>query len=134
MNIKNLRLARGFLACLFLCLPLGSFASTASEKASLQAAMQRHIDSALVDGRYLHLDTDTGEVRALRPLAAHPIILRMGEYFVLCADFRAEDGREVNVDFFLARKGRSYVVFDEQVENRALVKRLMKSGKASRLK
>lgn len=110
----------------------GAGAVSLSEKASLQAAMQRHIENTLVKGRYLHLDGESGEIHALRPLAAHPEILQMGEYFVLCADFQAEDGSEVNIDFFLARKGQSFVVFDEQVENRELVLRLIKSGKAKR--
>lgn len=104
-----------------------------SEKASLQAAIQKHIDRTMVDGRYLHLDVKSGEVQGLRPLAAHPVIFRMGEYFVLCADFRGPDGDEVNIDDYLARKGRSFVVFDEQVENRALIKQLMKKGKLTRV-
>lgn len=95
--------------------------------------MQRHIDTSLVNGRYLHVDSRSGTVRALRPMAAHPLIMRMGEYFVLCADLRADDGSEVNIDFFVARSDRSFVVFDAQVENRALVKRLMKSGKLARM-
>jgi hypothetical protein len=104
-----------------------------SEQASLQAAMQRHIDNALVQGRYLYLDAAKGEVRPLRPMAAHPIIMRMGEYFVLCSDFRDDQGADVNIDFYIARKGRSFVVFDEQVENRALIKKLMKRGMLSRV-
>ena len=130
MNFRHL----GIL--LVLCLaastpaPAGHSAVSPSEKASLQAVMQQHIQHAMVDGRYLHLDGETGDVRALRPIGAHPEILRMGEYFVLCSDFQAEDGSEVNIDFFLARKGRSFVVFSEQVENRELVRRLLDSGEA----
>lgn len=95
--------------------------------------MQRHIDSGMVNGNYLQLNETTGQVRELRPLAAHPIILRMGEYFVLCSDFRNRDGQNVNIDFYLAEKGRGYFVFDEMVEQRELVKRLMKAGKLERV-
>lgn len=100
-----------------------------SQKATLQAAMQKHIERALVDGFYLQLDPETGEVHTLRPLAAHPVILRMGKFFVLCADFRTTNGQNVNIDFFLAPKGDTYFVFDDQLENRALLKRLARVGK-----
>ena len=104
-----------------------------STKASLQAAMQRHIDRALVGGVLLHLDDETGQVRPLRPMAAHPEILQMGEFFVLCADFRAANGDKVNVDFFLVPEGKRFVVFSQQVENHALLARLMRSGRAKRV-
>ncbi len=117
-------------------LGVSAFASPSlslSEKATLQAAMQTHIDRSLVDGVFLRLNEGTGEVESLRPAAAHPAILRMGKYFVLCSDFRSEAGETVNIDFFLAPKGNGgYVVFSQQVENRALVERLMKSGLAER--
>ena len=103
------------------------------EKARLQAAMQTHIDRASVDGRFLHIDMAAGAVRALRPQSAHPMILRMGDYFVLCAEFEAQDGASVNVDFFVARRNKRFVVFDQQVENRDFIKGMMKVGKVERL-
>ncbi len=133
MKFNQLGIILGLCVALGLSVPSEAAAVSAGEQASLQAAMQRHIDSALVEGRYLRLDADTGEVLALRPMAAHPVILRMGEYFVLCADFRAENGAKINIDFYLARKGRSFVVFDEQVDNRALIRQLMNSGKLARI-
>jgi hypothetical protein len=104
-----------------------------SEKASLQAAMQQYINRNLVDDAYLHLDLATGEVQRLRPVTAHPIILRMGEYFVLCGDFRDAEGNDVNVDFFLARQGNSYVVFHSLVGDREKLQALIKMGKVTRL-
>ena len=95
--------------------------------------MQRHIDRSLVNGAYLHLNSDTGDVRRLHPVTAHPTILQMGNYFVLCFDFRDDGGKSVNVDFYMARKGQSYVVFHAAVENRALLGRIMKAGKAKRV-
>ena len=117
-------------------LGVSAFASSPlslSEKATLQAAMRLHIDRSLVDGVFLSLNEGTGEVESLRPAAAHPVILKMGKYFVLCSDFRSESGETVNVDFYLAPKGNGYVVFDQKVEDRALIERLMKSGLAERV-
>jgi hypothetical protein len=104
-----------------------------ANKAALQAAMQRHIDRSLVDGAYLHLDFDSGDVRKLHPVKAHPMILQMGEYFVLCSDFRDKTGKLVNVDFYLARHDRSYVVFHSAVDDRINLERLMKKRTITRL-
>ena len=102
------------------------------DKVSLQATMQRHIERNLVDGAYLHLNSSTGEIRELRVDDAHPMILRMGEFFVLCSSFLDAGGEHVNIDFYLAPRGHSYVVFAVEVENRDLLEGLMKTGKVKR--
>ena len=104
-----------------------------SVKASLQAAMQQHIDRSLVNGVYLYLDRRTGDVRQLHPASAHPIIMRLNEYFVLCSDFRDGKGRHVNIDFYLAHRGRAFFVFDTLVDDRRVFNHLMKAGKVSRV-
>ena len=100
------------------------------QKATLQAAMQRHIERQSVDGVYLQLNGDTGDVRRLHPGAAHPLIVRMGEVFVLCTDFRDDGGDHVNVDFYLVPKDNFFVVFQTVVDNRGQLERLMNIGKA----
>lgn len=104
-----------------------------AEKASLQVAMQQHIDRSLVNGAYLHLDLDAGIVRSLHPVKAHTIILKLGDYFVLCSDFRDNKGNLVNIDFYLARRDRSYIVFHSAVDDRNKLRHLMKIGKVRRL-
>lgn len=104
-----------------------------TDKTALQAAMQQHIDRNLVDGAYLQLDARSGQVHALHPYKPHPVILKMGAYFVLCSDFRDDKGKTVNVDFYMARRGRSYVVFHKAVDTDNLVTRLMKEGRAERV-
>lgn len=105
-----------------------------TEKASIQASMQRYVDANLVDGALLHLDPKDGEVKKLHPVTAHPMILKMGEHFVLCFDFRDDAGNKVPVDYYMARKQNNYVVFHSAVADRALLQRLMKSGKIERVK
>lgn len=104
-----------------------------AEKVSLQAGMQRHIDRSLVDGTYLHLDPDTGNVVGLHPVTAHPMILRMGKFYVLCSDFKDDAGKDVNVDFYVARRGNGYVVFHSAVGQRDRLEKLMKAGKVEML-
>ncbi len=104
-----------------------------SEKIRLQTAMQKHIQDRLVDGAYLHMDERTGTVRKLVPDAPHPMIFSMGPYYVLCSHFRDERGKEVNVDFYIARREKDFVVFRSEVDKRAALQRLMQAGKIKRL-
>ncbi len=104
-----------------------------AEKASLQAAMQQHIDRSLVNDSYLHFDMKSGNIRKLYPLKAHSEILKMGPYFVLCSDFRDKSSNAVNVDFYIARSNRSYVVFHSAVDDRKRLAALMKKGKVQRV-
>ncbi len=109
-------------------LPTAAWGLSLSEKANLQAAMQRYIDRQMVEGVYLYLESQSGEVRALHPVTAHPAILSMGPYYVLCFDFRDDRGKDVNVDFYLARKDTSYVVFHAAVDARTVLNRLIQGG------
>lgn len=122
---------------LFLGLSPGLFASsgyalTLGEKASLQAALQRHVDRQMVGGVYLYLDASTGETKSLHPVTAHPMIMQMGDKFVLCFDFRDGKGKTVEVDYYLAAKNNSYVVYHTAINNRQLLMRLVKAGKVKR--
>ena len=124
---------RGIALCLALIALLGTLPSAArglslTEKANLQATMQRYIDQQTVDGVFLYLEARSGKVRALHPVTAHTWILSVGQYYVLCFDFRDDKGQDVNVDFYLARKNASYVVFHTAVDDRKLLMRTLQAG------
>lgn len=99
-----------------------------TKKIMLQATMQQSIARQLVDGKYYYFDAKAAKVHALYPGKTHPMIMRMGEHFILCTNFRKDDGKAVNVDFYVARQGDSFVIFDTVVDNRAPIKQLMKAG------
>ena len=103
------------------------------DKEMLQSAMQQHVETSMVGGAFLHLDAVSGDVRPLHPDEAQPMIIRMGKYFVLCAGFRDGDGKRVNVDFYLAPCEKSFVVFQSLIENRAVLRKLMRKGDAVRV-
>lgn len=117
-----------------LAVPSQAAALTLAEKASIQASMQRHVDGQLVDGVLLFLDQKAGEVQRLHPVTAHPMILTMGDHYVLCFDFRDDSGKNVPVDYYMARRDGEYVVFHTAVADRVLLKRLMADGKVARLR
>jgi hypothetical protein len=52
---------------------------------------------------------------------------------VLCTDFRDSEGKPVNIDFYMARRGKSYAVFRTEVNNHAALDRLISAGKVERL-
>ena len=120
---------------LALCLsaPQSGFAEktiTTGEKATLQAAMKQHIKSQLVGGIYSQVILETGKIRRLHPAAAHPMILRLEKMFILCTNFRDDEGRNVNVDFYLVQKGRTYSVVRTVIGDHTDLDALVKSGKA----
>ena len=99
-------------------------------KVRLQSDLQKHIYRSLVDGAFHTLDSQTGEVKALYPLVSHPMILTMGKYYVMCADFRDEDGNNVDIDFYMIKKPKGFQVFSAEVNNHELLEKMMQSGKA----
>ncbi|MCC2098362.1 MAG: hypothetical protein KDJ29_15810 [Hyphomicrobiales bacterium] len=107
---------------------------SAAEKASLQAAMFQHIDSQLVRGSFLHIDFKNGAVEKLSPAKAHPMMLKMGDHFVLCTSFQRTGGKHVNVDFYVAKKQSGYSVFQTVIDDRGPLMALIKAGKVRPLK
>lgn len=99
-----------------------------TEKAALQATMQTHFNRQLVKGAYLHLKKDAGKIRKLYPISAHPIILQVGKYFVLCSDFRDKSGKKANIDFYIARGDTGYLVFEAVADDRKRLGLLRKSS------
>lgn len=104
-------------------------ALTLADKTALQIAMQKHVDQLTIGDYYLYFDAKRGEVRKLRPATAHPMIMQMGKHFVLCFDFLDNAGKKVEVDYYMARKGRGFVVFHSAVASRNALMALVKSGK-----
>jgi len=112
---------------LLLCIPSANAKGTV-DKARLHAAMQQHIQRNVVDGAILHFDTKTGEVNPLYPTEAHPMVITMGDHFVLCTDLRNKLGEAMPLDLYMTRKGRSYIVFHSEINNRAPLHRLLDKG------
>jgi hypothetical protein len=133
--VRSIKLAAAAAAiCLLFSLnPTGAQALELSEKVALQAAMQRHVDRTMIDGTYLDLDLQQGTFSKLHPVTAHTIIMQMGAHYVLCYDFRDEAGKKVEMDLYLARKDKSYVVFHTTLRQRAQLMALMQQGKVERV-
>ena len=125
-------------AFLYGLLALPTFAASptinAAEKASLQAAMFQHIDRQLIQGSFLHVDFKGGVVEKLSPAKAHPMMLKLGNHYVLWTSFRCADGKDVNVDFYAARSDGGYSIFHTVIDNRGPLMALIKAGKVKPIK
>ncbi len=104
------------LTCAFLLVstPNIVFASEvpAEQLVELQAAMQTYIDKNSVDGALRVNDTETGSTLSLYAVKAHPMVMRMGDGFELCAEFKDADGKDMQVNFMINQSGKDYVVVD----------------------
>ena len=109
-----------------------AFASGLGERdrAALHAAMVQHIDRQTIDGLYLKMNVGEGRVTAYSPAKSHPMVLEMGEHYVMCTDFRDEAGKSVPVDFYVARRGKDFTIFETVIGNRGPLEKLVQAGKA----
>lgn len=119
-----------FLAGMLFTISVAAASERTVDKAKLQAAMQLHIQRNLVNGAILQLDTKTGDVRPLYPTQAHPMVIAMGENFVLCTDLRDKAGNAMPLDLYMTPSGRSFTVFHTEIDNRAPLTKLIKKGLA----
>jgi hypothetical protein len=129
--MRNLFVNLGLCAGILFAQPALAGSVSTADRSGLQAAMFQHIDRNVVNGVFRHVDLGVGKVEELAPAKAHPMILRMGEYFVLCTDFRNKEGKSVNIDFYVARHGKNFVIFQTEVNNRGSLEKLMKEGKVA---
>ena len=125
---------KSILVVAFIVLSQSAFAGGASEKAVLQAAMQSHVESQLVNGAVLKLDLETGDIHELYPTETHPMILTMGENFVLCMTLNDKSGQKYLADYYLAPKEDSFVVIRTEINNRDALTALLASGVVRRMK
>jgi hypothetical protein len=105
-----------------------------AQKVALQAAMTQHIEATVINGVIPYVQLSDGKIVDLVPSKAHPMILTFGDKYVLCTDYRDPEGRFVNVDFYIAERNGEFIVFQTEIDNRAAVERLVKSGRAAMVK
>ena len=99
------------------------------DRTALHAAMLQHIDRQAVNGTYLHMNLANGAVETYVPAKAHPMMFEFGEHYVLCTDFKDKDGKNAMVDFYVAKRGKGYAIFQTEINNRTPLMKLMDSGK-----
>ncbi|MEM8978045.1 MAG: hypothetical protein AAGD04_01045 [Pseudomonadota bacterium] len=123
------------LVCAICLAPASALANTSTElKSTLQASMQRTIERATVEGALHHINLETGEESRYYPTDRHPMIVQLGDVYVMCAELKTKEGTEHTVDFYMVENGRRYTLIRTEIDNRAPLKELIGDGKAARIK
>lgn len=104
-----------------------------SDRVALQSTMAQYIEQHTVGDAFLHVDPATGQTEKLYPATQHPMIVRLNDVIVLCADLVTKDGKTVNADFYAARDNGQFVIFQTEIGNRAPLQALVMKGAASLL-
>lgn len=127
-----------FLLTASVCVSLGFGISPAlagsisdSELVSLQVTMQSHIDATLVEGAMLSMDAASGNVMHYYPTKAHPKVMTMGDNFIMCAEMVDENGNNSMANFYIARAGAKFMVFQTTVGSDPILEKLMKDGRVA---
>lgn len=99
------------------------------DKVALQLALMEYVDGKTFDGRFLHFDAEKKELLGLYPANLHPMIVPGTGFYFLCADFRDDQGGKVDVDFVATRTEDGFRVIQTMINNRAVVREIMKRNK-----
>ncbi len=108
MKLRTLALAIFTLGVLF---PWSNsaFAGDVSIKSELgvniQQAMKRFIDEGTVDGVYRHYDPVTGKILRLEFIELKSKVLKKGDFYVSCCNFKDHRGRPVDLDLLVIQDG-----------------------------
>jgi len=118
-----------FLAFFFLLAGPASAVEPLSQqhKVELQVALMEYIDANSIDGKFVHFDARTQQLVKLFPANLHPMIVPTSSIYFLCADFRDAKGYKVDVDFIATDGEDGFLVFQAMVNQRHIVRQMMKS-------
>ena len=104
-------MCRKIVASVLLLLITASFAVASSELPieprvlnQVQNATRSFIEERMVDGFYLYYDDATDTLKRLEFKMLHPLISKDGDLYVARADFFDDEGRPVNMRFFVVMR------------------------------
>ena len=99
---------------LVICIP-GMAGNDPSIKGALreniQDAMLDHIKETKLDGAYVIYDSVDGELVKMALEELHSGIVKKGNFYVSCADFKSADGVKYDLDFMVAESQGRLKVF-----------------------
>lgn len=72
---------------------------------NIQTSMNEYIDHQSIDGSLYVYDAVAGKLLALKLDELHEGIVKKGDFYVSCADFKDQQGRKIDIDFMVREKG-----------------------------
>ena len=79
------------------------------KRTKIQAAMSEMIERNTVDGVYSLYDPVKEELHHLDLVELHDGIVKKGNYYVSCADFRNSEGKLLDLDFLVLEKDGGFI-------------------------
>jgi hypothetical protein len=115
MNTKNIFAV----AVLLLVAPLTMAGNDTNikgyERVAIKTAMGQHVQANTLKANYIIYDNQKGELKKLTLDNIHEGIVRKGDFFVSCADFKDASGKLYDLDFLVAKQGDDYRVIQALV-------------------
>ena len=74
-------------------------------RTNIQSSMQQFIEQQSIDGAMYVFDAAKGGLLKLKLEALHSGIVKKGDFYVSCADFKDQKGRTIDVDFLVRPTG-----------------------------
>jgi len=70
-------------------------------RGNIQQSMQSYIDHQIIDGHMYVFDSHKGKLLKLTLDKLHSGIVKKGDFYVSCADFKDQDNRKIDMDFLV---------------------------------
>ncbi|MCU7935492.1 MAG: hypothetical protein KZQ99_11510 [Candidatus Thiodiazotropha sp. (ex Dulcina madagascariensis)] len=78
-------------------------------RSNIQSAMSEMIERNTVNSVYHVYDPIEGQLHQLTLVKLHDGIVKKGDYYVSCADFKSAKGKMLDLDFLVVQKGDGFV-------------------------
>lgn len=78
-------------------------------RSNIQAAMSEMIERNTVNNAYSAYDPIKGQLHHLTLVKLHDGIVKKGDYYVSCADFKDTNGEMLDLDFLVIKKGDEFI-------------------------
>jgi hypothetical protein len=93
----------------------------------IKQAMTKFINDHSVNDIYTHYDPVKGNLHKLQLKKLHSGIVKKGNFYVSCADFKNQEGKVVDIDFMVIKSEKGLFV------NQALIHKINKNKRAYHL-
>jgi hypothetical protein len=90
---------------------------TGDTRKGIQSAMTSHIQGNLFDGKYVVYDAVDGHLKKLKFDKVHEGIVKKGGFYVSCADFVDDQGKQYDLDLLVVEERGSFRVLETVVHS-----------------
>ena len=92
-------------------------------RSNIHYSMNQYISQQSVDGKLYVYDPVDGKLLKLQLEALHDGIVKKGDFYVSCADFKDQNGRKIDIDFLVRKKDNMLITSQALVHSVAGNKR-----------